>query len=99
MGCRCAFQGPEAPSKAEARRRLTDWLESIEAVLRDLKEAAGKYLIDFPTPGTPMAVLLLAHVMLRKYRIPELERRIEELENENSQLAASLACREEDEKP
>lgn len=30
MGCSCAFQGPEAPTKTAACRILTDWLTSIE---------------------------------------------------------------------
>ncbi len=89
--CTCAFRGPMAPTRPESRQRLSRWLKFIEATQHDVEEAAGEFLIDVPRPGTTIAVLLHANVMLRKYRVPELERRIAELTDARDKLVASLA--------
>jgi len=60
----------------EARRDMPDAVQ----VLDDYAEAAGELLGGLPEPGSEMAKLLHANVMMRKYRIPELEARVAELE-------------------
>ncbi len=44
MGCMCAFQGPERPTKRLARKAVVLWLDSIDqlqAVVDKLSEAPG----------------------------------------------------------
>lgn len=44
------------------------WKQRAEALEANMRVAAGELLIPFPTPGTEMAILLSANVLLRHER-------------------------------
>ncbi len=50
----------DAIVEIERLRRLA------EAHEKDVRDAAGEYLVPIPTPGTPMAKLLTANVLMRR---------------------------------
>jgi hypothetical protein len=38
----------------------------VERLRKDIEDAAGEYLVDLPEPGTPVAVLLSANILMRR---------------------------------
>jgi hypothetical protein len=81
---RCSLRAEVARLKAE-----------LASVRSDMEAAAGELLVPIPAPGTDVAKLLHANVMMRKYRIPELRGRAEIAERERDRLrAACEAARE-----
>lgn len=65
------------------KKELQAELKKIKA---DMIEAAGELLIDVPEPGSDMAKLLHANVMMSKYRIPGLEEKTRVQEGEIKRL-------------
>lgn len=52
--------------------------ERLMAIEADFKAAAGDVPIPLPEPGSDLAKLVHANVMMRKYVIPELEQKVDE---------------------
>lgn len=63
--------------------RLSQQLSAYEA---DINEAAGELMVPIPEPGTDASKMLHANVMMRKYRIPELQQEIETLKAANAEM-------------
>jgi hypothetical protein len=61
----------------------------LSTIKSDMEAAAGELMVPIPAPGTDAARLLHANVMMRKYRIPELRRRVEMAERERDAILDS----------
>ena len=75
-----------AAERDDANKKLLNLdaeLKRLQAIEADLIEASGELMIPLPEPGTDIAKLCHANIMMRKYRIPSLEERIDELQRKN----------------
>jgi hypothetical protein len=61
--------------------------EFIQQLISDYEEAAEELLVDLPEPGTDMAKLLHANIMMRKYTIPG---QVEQIDNLKKLLKSFL---------
>lgn len=61
-----------------------------EQYRKDIEDAAGELMVKIPEPGTDLAKVLHANIMMRKYKIPELQSQLTQLRQENEKLQTEL---------